>query len=523
MKLKKQDALIGRQLGDYQLLQRFATGGMAKIYKGVDVHLGRHAAVKVLTKDMLDADEMLSIRFQREAQAVAHLDHEHIVPIYQYGEEEDLYFLAMKFIDGEDFADEINRVQRSGTLVSVNRMLHILRQIAGALDYAHLHGVIHRDIKPSNILVDRMGKAYLTDFGLVLRQQVDQTMGTAFGTPRYISPEQALASEKVVAQSDVYSLAVIVFEIVTGSMIYKADTAMQLALSHISEPPPPPRSLNAAIPEPVENEILKALEKDPLKRHQTARDFIGALENAYGDLTDTQPEIPEKASTYTPLFRPAELDREIEKHMANDPTLPPPASVIPSPVMKNAPQPDPAPRRRRSRVPVVLFLILLIAAVGAAGAVALTAAKPDADTPTPAPPTQTAANVPTIERFEPAVLQYNVDALAVRNDSDQDWDVHDVVFARADGTNALPLNSQQVVNQTIPAGTCVVILMDTRPIDIPSEWDCETVHTEIRIPAASFFWRMDGAGTFELRAGDSIIATCDAVQRGTNGTCSFKW
>ena len=174
MTLKKQDALIGRQLGDYQLLQRFATGGMAKIYKGVDVHLGRHAAVKVLTKDMLEADDMLSIRFQREARAVAHLDHEHIVPIYQYGEEEDLYFLAMKFIDGEDFADEINRTQRAGTLLSINRMLHILRQIAGALDYAHGHGVIHRDIKPSNILVDRTGKAYLTDFGLVLRQQVDK-------------------------------------------------------------------------------------------------------------------------------------------------------------------------------------------------------------------------------------------------------------------------------------------------------------------------------------------------------------
>jgi len=303
------DKLIGQRLGDYKLTQKLAAGGMAKIYYGEDVKLGRRAAIKVLTPEMLEADDTLTERFEREAKAVAHLEHPNIVPIYQFGDAEGgLYFLAMKLIEGEDLADELNRLNKDKQLMPVSRMFKIIEQVAAALDFAHIHGIIHRDVKPSNVLLDKTGKAILTDFGLVLRQQVDKTMGTAFGTPRYISPEQALASEKSVPQSDIYSLAVIVYEILTGSMVFKADTAMQIALSHISEAPPPPRTINPHIPRGVEREILKALSKKPEDRHESAAHFVQALRDAYGDkITEDTEETPGDVQVKTPVMRPPEM------------------------------------------------------------------------------------------------------------------------------------------------------------------------------------------------------------------------
>ena len=143
---KSTDDLVGKQLGDYKLVDKLATGGMAKIFVGEDVKLGRQVAIKVLTEDILEADSTLTERFQREARAVANLDHDNIVPIYQYGEEDDLYFIAMKLIRGEDLADELNRLNRQKKLIAPNRMLAILKQVANALDYAHGKGIIHRDV-----------------------------------------------------------------------------------------------------------------------------------------------------------------------------------------------------------------------------------------------------------------------------------------------------------------------------------------------------------------------------------------
>jgi serine/threonine protein kinase len=275
--------LIDKQLGDYKIISVLAAGGMAKIYRAVDVQLDREVAVKVLSPAMLDADTTLSTRFQREARAVAKLEHDNIIPIYRAGREDDFYYLAMKLIEGGDLATELNDLHAQFKLIDTKRMLLLMGQVAAALDHAHSAGIIHRDVKPSNILIEHSGKAILTDFGLVLNADLEKTMGTAFGTPRYISPEQALASEKAVPQSDIYSLAVIVYEAVTGSMVFKAETPMQIALSHISEPPPPPTSVNADIPPAVEKEILKALAKDPEKRHATVSEFVSALKAAYGD------------------------------------------------------------------------------------------------------------------------------------------------------------------------------------------------------------------------------------------------
>jgi len=286
--------MVGKQLGDYLIKDKLATGGMSYIFIGEDVSLGRRAAVKVLTPDITEDDESLPDRFKREARAVAQLEHDNIIPIYQFGELEGVYFLAMRFIDGHDFADEINDAKREGKLMDVKRAIDVLTQVASALDYAHANGIVHRDIKPSNILIDNnSGKAILTDFGLVLWSSVDKTLGTAFGTPRYISPEQATDSQAAVAQSDIYSLAVILYEIVTGKMLFTGQSPMEMAISHITEKPVPPRTHNPKVPIQVEREILRALDKEPINRHHSATEFIDAIKKAYrktGTISKTNPK-----------------------------------------------------------------------------------------------------------------------------------------------------------------------------------------------------------------------------------------
>lgn len=296
-----QGTLIGKTLGDYELQELLTSGGMARIYKGFDLRLQRYAAVKVLMRELLDSDDTLTERFLREARAIARLDHTGIVPVFQSGEQDGYYFMAMRLIEGNDLADEVTNLRRLGQQLPPERAIHILEQVADALDYAHSEGIVHRDIKPSNILLTKGDRAYLTDFGLALWQSVDKTMGTAFGTPRYIAPEQALASEKAVPQSDVYALAVILYEILTGDMLFRADTPMQIALSHISDMPTPPRTINPLIPQRVEDEVLRALSKDPNLRHETAGEFIQAVKTAYADAsTSTTPPMistPTKKNT----------------------------------------------------------------------------------------------------------------------------------------------------------------------------------------------------------------------------------
>lgn len=275
------DKLIGRKLGDYVLVKTLNQGGMSQLYIGEDPRLGRLVAVKVMIPDYGRNNELIE-RFEREARAIAHLEHDNIISIYQYGKQEDLYFIAMPYIQGSDLATELRHYQEHGEIIPVARCLALLGQIADALDYSHQRGIVHRDVKPSNILIynHTSAKAVLTDFGLVSWQE-EMTLGTAFGTPRYISPEQATNSRSAVSQSDIYSLAVIVYEALTGQPLFNGFSPMEIALSHITEQPIPPRAHNPDIPADAQIDILKALQKDPTQRHATAREFIDSLKQAY--------------------------------------------------------------------------------------------------------------------------------------------------------------------------------------------------------------------------------------------------
>jgi serine/threonine protein kinase len=299
--------MVGRKLGDYTLERKLAVGGMAHIYLGRDAKLERMAAIKILSREMLN-DSVMAQRFEREARAIAKLEHESIIPIYQFGEQDGQYFLAMRYVEGRDLAQEINDLRQKGKLMDVRRALTILEKVASALDYAHRNNIIHRDIKPSNVLLGANDKVYLSDFGLAMLSS-DKTLGTAFGTPRYISPEQATDSLKTVPQSDIYSLAVMVYEILTGALLFDAPHPLEVALAHVTQQPKPPRAHNPAIPAQAQEEILKGLSKDPHKRHQTAMEFIQALktayESAFKDNSSTIPFAPDDFET-SPELTPGE-------------------------------------------------------------------------------------------------------------------------------------------------------------------------------------------------------------------------
>lgn len=284
--------LIGRQLGDYAIVEILGQGGMAHVYKGFDKNLERYAAVKVIAPGSLPPDEELDYRerFLREARAIARLNHPNIVNVYQFNRTDDnLYYMAMKFVDGRDLRQILKEYNRQGKRLAIQHLITIIGDIADALDYAHSQGVIHRDVKPSNIMVTTDGHAVLTDFGLAL-SATEATLGNTFGSVHYISPEQAVSSKQASAQSDLYSLGVVVYEALTGRVPFDDDTAMSVALKHISDPPPSPRKSNPEISQQTEEILLKMLDKKPERRYQTGAEFIKTLRNALMlmDSLDTQ-------------------------------------------------------------------------------------------------------------------------------------------------------------------------------------------------------------------------------------------
>lgn len=276
--------IIGRKLGDYTIIGILGQGGMAHVYKGYDANLDRYAAVKVISPGtmMVDIeDKEYRERFLREARAIAKLSHPRIVSVYQFGRTDDnLYYMAMRFVDGEDLRQITKKLQRRGERLGYPYVLKIIRDIASALDYAHQQGVIHRDIKPSNIMVTQDGHGVLTDFGLAL-SVTDRTLGNAFGSAHYISPEQAISSDKATATSDLYSLGVVLYELLTGRIPFEGESTMNVALKHISDPPPSPGEFNPDISPAIEAVILKMLEKDPTKRYQTGIEMVRALIAAF--------------------------------------------------------------------------------------------------------------------------------------------------------------------------------------------------------------------------------------------------
>jgi len=274
--------LVGCTLGSYEVLEKIGVGGVAEVYRGFHPALHRFVAIKVLGYSHRN-DPAFTKRFRREAQAAASLRHPNIIRVFDFGSLEVGHYLVMEYVEGTDLRDEMDRRLSEGDRFTPGEILHILGQIADALDYAHRRGVIHRDVKPANILLTTNSQPILSDFGLVmLHDRVGEVAaGGSFGTPEYIAPEQAIDSRAAVPQSDLYALGAVLYEMVAGRPPFRADSPVALALMHIGEDPAPPGCYAPDLPPAVEAVILQALAKEPGRRFSTGRAMVAALRRAW--------------------------------------------------------------------------------------------------------------------------------------------------------------------------------------------------------------------------------------------------
>ncbi|WP_342509367.1 Stk1 family PASTA domain-containing Ser/Thr kinase [Sporosarcina sp. FSL K6-2383] len=280
--------MIGSRIGGrYEILKSIGDGGMSKVYLAHDIILNRDVAIKVLNYDFANEEE-LKRRFQREALSATSLTHPHIVDIYDVGEEGELLYLVMEYVEGQTLKKFI---QTNGPL-SPKQALPIMRQLVSAISNAHHNGIVHRDVKPQNILMDAEGNLKIADFGIAmaLSATAHTKTNSVVGTVHYLSPEQArggMATKK----SDIYSLGIVFYELLTGELPFSAETAVAIALKHLQEETPSVRALFPSIPQSVENIILKATTKDAANRYRSADEMYDDLLTALSQERATEPKF----------------------------------------------------------------------------------------------------------------------------------------------------------------------------------------------------------------------------------------
>ncbi|NQX43858.1 Stk1 family PASTA domain-containing Ser/Thr kinase [Paenibacillus tritici] len=283
--------MIGHELGGrYQVIERIGGGGMALVYRAHDILLNRNVAIKVLRNQFVHDEEFIR-RFRREAQSAASLSHPNVVSIYDVGQEDEVHYIVMEYIEGKN----LNEIIKERAPLQVDESVRIASQICDALDHAHMNQIIHRDIKPHNILIGRNGRVKVTDFGIaraVTSTTITQT-GSVVGSVHYFSPEHAkgvTTGEK----SDLYSLGIVIYQMLTGVLPFLGESPISVALKHLQEEFEEPRLLNPLIPQSVENVILKSMRKNPEERYQSAKQMLQDLETCL---------LPERRSEAKVLFQ----------------------------------------------------------------------------------------------------------------------------------------------------------------------------------------------------------------------------
>ena len=267
----KEGVILG---GRYEIVSKVGAGGMANVYKAMDTVLNRNVAIKVL-KSEFRADESFIQKFRSEAQAAAGLLHPNIVNVYDVAEDRGVYYIVMELVEGITLKDYI---QKKGQLTS-KEVVGIAAQVGSAIDMAHSHGIVHRDIKPQNIIISKDGKVKVTDFGIAKAATSNTITSNVMGSVHYTSPEQArggFSDEK----SDIYSLGITLFEMLTGRVPFNGDTTVAIAIKHIQEPMPTPRDYVAEIPISVEQIVYKCTQKSPDRRYQSVPELIEDLKRS---------------------------------------------------------------------------------------------------------------------------------------------------------------------------------------------------------------------------------------------------
>jgi serine/threonine-protein kinase len=292
--------------GRYRLLRRIGSGGMADVWLAEDPHLQRRLALKVLHRRFAQDREFVE-RFRREAEAAAGLQHPNIVAIFDRGEAEGTYYIAMQLLEGSSLKQLIDRGLAPAEAVG------LVRQVLEAAGYAHKHGVVHRDLKPQNVIVDDEGKAVVTDFGIARAGASEITQaGSVMGTPHYLSPEQAQGQE-VTAVSDLYSIGVILYEALAGRPPFEAESAVAVAMKQVSHTPQRPSSIAPEVSPALDAVAMRALEKGPGRRFQSADAFIAALDTALRDPGSGAGGTAAFAPLPPPVVSPEEAEAEEAK------------------------------------------------------------------------------------------------------------------------------------------------------------------------------------------------------------------
>jgi beta-lactam-binding protein with PASTA domain len=352
------DSMTGRMIdGRYKVLSRLGAGGMADVFLAEDQQLGRKVALKLMHRRFSE-DPGFVERFRREAQAAAGLQHPNVVSVYDRGAYDDTYYIAMEYLPGRS----LKQLIRDEAPLDPVRAINITLQILKAARFAHRRGVIHRDLKPHNVIVDESDHAKVTDFGIARAGASDMTeTGSIMGTAQYLSPEQAQGLA-VSPGSDLYSIGVILYELVTGRVPFDAEAAVTIAIKHVSEAPPAPRTINPAVPPELEQAILWALNKNPSDRPTDADQFINALEQVKAMIESGQGG--QRTASFASIGA-AEAYGAADAYGAAGDTSPPGVGVLAGDEEPEDEDPTDDDRRRRWLIWGAVALLVLLLAGGA--------------------------------------------------------------------------------------------------------------------------------------------------------------